>query len=139
MAADSRVRRGLRLTPQQELDERLMWAVLERVRDLRTVLKGGTALAFTYDLNRQCELPSFGVTLAAEEITAAAAQPVVFVDNSIWLLCARDEAYLTDSELDKIASNSRQSRTGIEPGMTAALHFQQGGPARRNPREPTPA
>ena len=52
MAADSRVRRGLRLTPQQELHERLMWAVLERVQDLNVVLKGGTALAFTYGLNR---------------------------------------------------------------------------------------
>ena len=52
MAANSRVRRGLRLTPHQELHERLMWAVLERVRDLDTVLKGGTALAFTRGLNR---------------------------------------------------------------------------------------
>ena len=52
MAADSHVRRGLRLTPHQELHERLMWAVLERVRDLDMVLKGGTALAFTRGLNR---------------------------------------------------------------------------------------
>ena len=52
MAADSRVRRGLRLTSHQELHERLMWAVLERVRDLDMVLKGGTALAFTRGLNR---------------------------------------------------------------------------------------
>ncbi len=29
-----------------------MWAVLERVRDLEMVLKGGTALAFTRGLNR---------------------------------------------------------------------------------------
>lgn len=52
MAADSRVRRGLRLTSHQDLHERLMWAVLERVRDLDMVLKGGTALAFTRGLNR---------------------------------------------------------------------------------------
>ena len=52
MAADSRIRRGLRLTPHQELHERLMRAVLERVRDLNMVLKGGTALAFTHGLNR---------------------------------------------------------------------------------------
>lgn len=52
MATDSRVRRGLRLEPQQELHEQLMWAVLERVRDLDMVLKGGTALAFTRGLNR---------------------------------------------------------------------------------------
>ena len=52
MATDSRVRRGLRLKPQQERHERLMWAVLERVRDLDMVLKGGTALAFTRGLNR---------------------------------------------------------------------------------------
>lgn len=52
MAADSGVRRGLRLKPHQELHEQLMWAVLERVRDLDMVLKGGTALAFTRGLNR---------------------------------------------------------------------------------------
>ena len=52
MAADSHIRRGFRLTPHQELHERLMWAVLERVRDLDMVLKGGTALAFTRGLNR---------------------------------------------------------------------------------------
>lgn len=52
MADDSRVRRGLRLNPHQELHERLMWAVLERVQDLDMVLKGGTALAFTRGLNR---------------------------------------------------------------------------------------
>lgn len=52
MADDSRVRRGLRLNPHQELHERLMWAVLERVQDLDMVLKGGTAFAFTRGLNR---------------------------------------------------------------------------------------
>ncbi len=52
MATDSRVRRGLRLKPHEELHEQLMWAVLERVRDLDLVLKGGTALAFTRGLNR---------------------------------------------------------------------------------------
>ena len=52
MAADSRVRRGLRLTSHQELHERLMWAVLERVRDLDMVLKGGTALASTLGPDR---------------------------------------------------------------------------------------
>ena len=52
MAADSRVRRGLRLTPRQELHDQLMWAVLERVRNLDMVLKGGTALAFTLGPDR---------------------------------------------------------------------------------------
>lgn len=52
MAADDSVRRGLRLKPHEELHEQLMWAVLERVRDLDLVLKGGTALAFTRGLNR---------------------------------------------------------------------------------------
>ncbi len=51
----------------------------------------------------------------AEEIAAAADQPVVFVDNAIWLLCARDEGwYFTNSELEEIANNSRRPRTRIE-------------------------
>ena len=55
------------------------------------------------------------VMTVAEEIAAAADQSVVFVDNAIWLLCARDEGwYLTNSELEEIASNSRRSRTRIE-------------------------
>ena len=52
MAANSRIRRGLRLTPHQELHERLMWDVLVQVQSLGLVLKGGTALAFTRGLNR---------------------------------------------------------------------------------------
>ena len=52
MAADSRVWRDVRLTPVQELHERLMKDVLARVRDLDLVLKGGSALAFTRGLNR---------------------------------------------------------------------------------------
>ena len=52
MAADSRVRRGLRRTAHQELHERLMREVLARNRDLDMVLKGGTAPAFTRGLNR---------------------------------------------------------------------------------------
>lgn len=52
MAADSRIRRGLRLTPHQELHERLMRDVLARVQDLGLVLKGGTAFAFAWGVNR---------------------------------------------------------------------------------------
>ena len=44
------------------------------------------------------------VMTVVEEIAAAANQPVVYVDNAIWLLCARDEASLTNSELEKIAN-----------------------------------
>lgn len=52
MVAHSRIRRGLRLTPQQELHERLMWEVIAQSRALDLVLKGGTALAFCRGLNR---------------------------------------------------------------------------------------
>ena len=52
MAADSRVRRGLRLKQHEEHYGRLMWAVLERVRGLDMVLKGGTAPAFMRGLDR---------------------------------------------------------------------------------------
>ncbi len=52
MAANNRLRRGLRLTPDQERHERLMWAVLAQVRDFGLILKGGTALAFTRGLDR---------------------------------------------------------------------------------------
>ncbi|MYC65173.1 MAG: nucleotidyl transferase AbiEii/AbiGii toxin family protein [Acidobacteriia bacterium] len=52
MVAHSRIRRGLRLTPHQELHERLMWEVIAQSRALDLVLKGGTALAFCRGLNR---------------------------------------------------------------------------------------
>ena len=52
MAADGSVRRGLRLTLDQELHERLMWAFLVQIQDFDMVLKGGTALAFTRGLSR---------------------------------------------------------------------------------------
>ena len=52
MAADSRVRRGLRLTPHREPHERLMRDGLARVQDSGLVLKGGTAFAFAWGLNR---------------------------------------------------------------------------------------
>ena len=52
MAADSHVRPGVRLTPGQALHERLMREVLKRVRGLDLVLKGGSALAFAYGLER---------------------------------------------------------------------------------------
>ena len=52
MAAYSRVRRGVRLTPSQELHEQLMKEVVSRVQDLDLILKGGSALAFTRSLNR---------------------------------------------------------------------------------------
>ena len=55
------------------------------------------------------------VMTVAEEIAAAADQSVVFVDNAIWLLCAKDEAYLTNSELQQIANISRRLQQGSSP------------------------
>lgn len=49
------------------------------------------------------------VMTVTEGIAAATGQPVVFVDNAIGLLCARDEASLANSELEEIANNSWRS------------------------------
>ena len=49
------------MNPQQELHEQLMWAVLERVRDLDMVLKGETALAVALGPNRHLTDLDFNV------------------------------------------------------------------------------
>ena len=43
------------------------------------------------------------VMTVAEQVAIAAERPVVFVDNAVWLLCARDEVHLTNAELAGIA------------------------------------
>ena len=43
------------------------------------------------------------VITVAEQVAIAAERPVVFVDNAVWLLCARDEVHLTNAELAGIA------------------------------------
>ena len=52
MAADGRLRRTVGLTPAQALHERLLREVLNRLRGLDLVLKGGSALAFVHGLGR---------------------------------------------------------------------------------------
>lgn len=52
MAPHGRIRRDVRLTPHQELHERLMRDVVTRVQDLGLVLNGGTGLAVTRGFNR---------------------------------------------------------------------------------------
>ena len=43
------------------------------------------------------------VMTVVEKIAVSAGKPIVFVDNAIWLLCAKDELYLTNSKLAEIA------------------------------------
>lgn len=43
------------------------------------------------------------VMTAVEHIAELAGKPAAFVDNAIWLLCAKDELYLTNAELAEIA------------------------------------
>lgn len=49
----------------------------------------------------------FEVMTVAERVAEAAERSVVFVDNAIWLLCAKGELYLTNSELSEIAHEAR--------------------------------
>ena len=46
------------------------------------------------------------VMTVAEQIAYAAEHHVAFVDNAIWLLCARDEAHLTNAQLAAIANEA---------------------------------
>ena len=52
MAADGRLRRVELLSPFQALHESLLREVLKRVRGMDLVLRGGTALAFAYGVDR---------------------------------------------------------------------------------------
>ena len=57
------------------------------------------------------------VMTEVEKIAEAAEEPVVLVDNAIWLLCARNEAYLTNPQLAVLAGD------GESPGGRAeSLH-----------------
>ncbi len=47
------------------------------------------------------------VMTVAERVAEAAERSVVFVDNAIWLLCAKGELYLTNAELAEIAHKAR--------------------------------
>ena len=49
----------------------------------------------------------FEVMTVAEQIAEAAERSVVFVDNAVWLLCAKGELYLTNAELAAIAQEAR--------------------------------
>ena len=66
MAAYSRVRRDVRLTPSQALHEQVMKELLSRVQDLGMVLKGGSVLAFTRGLNRHSTDLDFDTDRAVE-------------------------------------------------------------------------
>jgi 3-methyladenine DNA glycosylase Tag len=55
------------------------------------------------------------VMTVAEQIAEAAEESVVFVDNAIWLLCAKDELYLTNSELAAIAHQVEPPNDGSSP------------------------
>ena len=48
----------------------------------------------------------FEVMAVAGRVAEAAERSVVFVDNAIWLLCAKGELYLTNAELAEIACNA---------------------------------
>ena len=61
------------------------------------------------------------VMTTAEQIAEAANESVAFVDNAIWLLCAKDELYLTNSELAAMADQ-------IEPPNNGASSVPVHGP-----------
>ena len=71
------------------------------------------------------------VMTVAEQIAEAAEASVVFVDNAIWLLCAKDELYLTNPELAAIAHQSR-------PRTTVPLQFRRRAPDVASGRLPPP-
>ena len=52
------------------------------------------------------------VMTVVERIARAAERPVTFVDNAIWLLCARHELYLPNSALASIARNAEPPPSG---------------------------
>ena len=81
----------------------------------------------------------FEVMTVAERVAEAAKRPVVFVDNAIWLLCAKGELYLTNSELAEIANEARVPKRSAQElgdvlcsgsktqadGMAAIRFFQE--------------
>ena len=73
------------------------------------------------------------VMTVAEQIVEAAERPVVFVDNAIWLLCARDELHLTNSKLSRIADEA-----GLPDVPTKALGEDRRSGSKR-PRNGTTA
>ena len=70
---------------------------------------------------------------AVQDIATAAGKPVVMVDNSIWLLCAKSGLYLTNPELAQLARESGTSR-GRAESLSALIRSwadtQDGGEQR---------
>ena len=54
------------------------------------------------------------VMTAVEEIAEVAAKPAVFVDNAVWLLCAKSGLYLTNPELAEMAREEGASDARAE-------------------------
>ena len=73
------------------------------------------------------------VMRAVQDIATAAGKPVVMVDNSIWLLCAKSGLYLTNPELAQLARESGTSR-GRAESLSALIRSwadtQDGGEQR---------
>ena len=63
---------------------------------------------------------NLAVMRAVQDIATAAGKPVVMVDNTIWLLCAKSGLYLTNPELAELASASGASRGQAET-LTALI------------------
>lgn len=65
---------------------------------------------------RKAEL--LAVMTEVEQIAEAAEERVVFVDNAIWLVCARSELYLANSKLAEMAGED-ESPAGQADGLAA--------------------
>ena len=65
---------------------------------------------------RKAEL--LAVMTEVEQIAEAAKERVVFVDNAIWLVCARSELYLANSKLAEMAGED-ESPAGQADGLAA--------------------
>ena len=83
------------------------------------------------------------VMTVVEQIADTAERPVVFVDNAIWLLCARDEVHLTNAELAEIAHKAGLPHVPAQGlgddrcsgGETIDPPPEPGGPPRRTTSE----
>ena len=69
-----------------------------------------------------------------EQIAEIAKEWVVFVDNAIWLICAKGDPYLTNSELATMAGEG-ESSAGQADGLAALFRSWKTEDDTREQRE----
>lgn len=89
-----------------EMLKNLGFDVAKPDRHIRRAVESFGLVSFRTS-DRQSESELFQTMAVVEDIASVAGRYISFVDNAIWLLCAKSGPHLTDEELRKLALEKR--------------------------------